>query len=142
MLPPPRGGAQDDAAIVVVPHGGVRSPRAPAAQGHRSSPRCRAHVASSTPLAPQLIRAFGVRLLGLGVAARTLAVTARIPDGKAIAAQIRSEVAERVRALAETGITPGPAAGPVGGRPAPRLFLGPKAKACADVGIRSEQVDL
>ena len=31
------------------------------------------------------------------------AVTARILDGKAVAAQIRSEVSERVRAIAETG---------------------------------------
>jgi methylenetetrahydrofolate dehydrogenase (NADP+)/methenyltetrahydrofolate cyclohydrolase len=71
-----------------------------------------------------------------------LAVTARILDGKAIAAQIRSEVAERVRALAETGITPGLAAVLVGDDQASRIYVGQKHKACADVGIRSEQVDL
>jgi len=69
-------------------------------------------------------------------------VTARILDGKAIAAQIRSEVAERVRALAETGITPGLAAVLVGDDQASRIYVGQKHKACADVGIRSEQVDL
>jgi methylenetetrahydrofolate dehydrogenase (NADP+) / methenyltetrahydrofolate cyclohydrolase len=70
------------------------------------------------------------------------AVTARILDGKAIAAQIRSEVAERVRALAETGITPGLAAVLVGDDQASRIYVGQKHKACADVGIRSEQADL
>jgi methylenetetrahydrofolate dehydrogenase (NADP+) / methenyltetrahydrofolate cyclohydrolase len=70
------------------------------------------------------------------------AVTARILDGKAIAAQIRSEVAERVRALGETGITPGLAAVLVGDDQASRIYVGQKHKACADVGIRSEQVDL
>ena len=69
-------------------------------------------------------------------------MSARILDGKAIAAQIRSEVAERVRALAETGITPGLAAVLVGDDQASRIYVGQKHKACADVGIRSEQVDL
>jgi len=51
-------------------------------------------------------------------------------------------VAERVRALAETGITPGLAAVLVGDDQASRIYVGQKHKACADVGIRSEQVDL
>ena len=70
------------------------------------------------------------------------AVTARILDGKAVAAQIRSEVADRVRHLAERGITPGLAAVLVGDDQASRIYVGAKHKACADVGIRSEQVDL
>ncbi|MFN8234065.1 MAG: bifunctional 5,10-methylenetetrahydrofolate dehydrogenase/5,10-methenyltetrahydrofolate cyclohydrolase [Actinomycetota bacterium] len=69
-------------------------------------------------------------------------MTAQILDGKAIAAQIRSEVAERVRALAERGVTPGLAAVLVGDDQASRIYVGAKHKACADVGIRSEQVDL
>jgi methylenetetrahydrofolate dehydrogenase (NADP+)/methenyltetrahydrofolate cyclohydrolase len=69
-------------------------------------------------------------------------VAAQILDGKAIAAQIRSEVAERVRALAERGVTPGLAAVLVGDDQASRIYVGAKHKACADVGIRSEQVDL
>jgi len=69
-------------------------------------------------------------------------VTARILDGKAVAAQIRSEVAERVRALAEKGIVPGLAAVLVGDDQASRIYVGQKHKACADVGIRSEQIDL
>jgi methylenetetrahydrofolate dehydrogenase (NADP+)/methenyltetrahydrofolate cyclohydrolase len=63
-------------------------------------------------------------------------------DGRAVAAQIRSEVAERVRALAERGITPGLAALLVGEDQASRIYVGAKHKACADVGIRSEQIDL
>jgi methylenetetrahydrofolate dehydrogenase (NADP+)/methenyltetrahydrofolate cyclohydrolase len=70
------------------------------------------------------------------------AVTAEILDGKAIAAQIRSEVAERVQALAERGVVPGLAAVLVGDDQASRIYVGAKHKACADVGIRSEQVDL
>jgi methylenetetrahydrofolate dehydrogenase (NADP+)/methenyltetrahydrofolate cyclohydrolase len=69
-------------------------------------------------------------------------VTARILDGKAVAAQIRTEVSERVRALADSGITPGLAAVLVGDDQASRIYVGQKHKACADVGIRSEQVDL
>jgi methylenetetrahydrofolate dehydrogenase (NADP+)/methenyltetrahydrofolate cyclohydrolase len=71
-----------------------------------------------------------------------MTVTARILDGKAVAAQVRSEVAERVRDLATRGITPGLAAVLVGDDQASRIYVGQKHKACADVGIRSEQIDL
>jgi methylenetetrahydrofolate dehydrogenase (NADP+)/methenyltetrahydrofolate cyclohydrolase len=69
-------------------------------------------------------------------------VAARILDGRAVSAQIRSEVSGRVRALAEKGVTPGLAALLVGDDQASRIYVGAKHKACADVGIRSEQVDL
>ena len=69
-------------------------------------------------------------------------MTATIIDGKAIAAQIRSEVAERVRGLQERGVVPGLAAVLVGDNQASRIYLGSKHKACADVGIRSEEVAL
>jgi methylenetetrahydrofolate dehydrogenase (NADP+)/methenyltetrahydrofolate cyclohydrolase len=69
-------------------------------------------------------------------------VTATIIDGKAIAAQIRSEVAERVQGLQERGVIPGLAAVLVGDDQASRIYVGAKHKASADVGIRSEQVDL
>lgn len=69
-------------------------------------------------------------------------MTATILDGRAIGAQIRSEVAERVRALADRGIVPGLAAVLVGDDEASRIYLGAKHKACADVGMRSEQLDL
>lgn len=69
-------------------------------------------------------------------------MTARILDGKAVAAQVRGEVADRVRHLADRGITPGLAAVLVGDDQASRIYVGQKHKACADVGIRSEQIDL
>ena len=69
-------------------------------------------------------------------------MTARILDGKAVAGQIRIEVADRVRALAERGVTPGLAAVLVGDDQASRIYVGSKHKACADVGIRSEQIDM
>ena len=69
-------------------------------------------------------------------------MTARILDGRAVSAAIRSEVSERVRALSERGVTPGLAAVLVGDDQASRIYVGAKHKACADVGIRSEQVDL
>jgi methylenetetrahydrofolate dehydrogenase (NADP+)/methenyltetrahydrofolate cyclohydrolase len=70
------------------------------------------------------------------------AVTATILDGKAVASQIRSEIAERVRALADRGVQPGLAAVLVGDDEGSRMYLGSKHKACADVGMRSEQLDL
>lgn len=69
-------------------------------------------------------------------------MTATIIDGKAIAAEIRTEVQERVHALAEVGIVPGLAAVLVGNDEASRMYLSSKHKACADVGMRSEQIDL
>jgi len=69
-------------------------------------------------------------------------VSARILDGKALSAEIRAEVAERVRALADSGITPGLAAVLVGDDPASKVYVGAKEKASAEVGIRSERHDL
>lgn len=69
-------------------------------------------------------------------------MTARIIDGKAIAAEVRAEVAERVRALAERGIRPGLAAILVGDHPASKVYVGMKQKACEEAGIYSERVDM
>jgi methylenetetrahydrofolate dehydrogenase (NADP+) / methenyltetrahydrofolate cyclohydrolase len=69
-------------------------------------------------------------------------VTATILDGRSIAAQIRAEITDRVMALVDRGIQPGLAAVLVGDDEASRIYLASKHKACADVGMRSEQVDL
>jgi methylenetetrahydrofolate dehydrogenase (NADP+)/methenyltetrahydrofolate cyclohydrolase len=69
-------------------------------------------------------------------------VSATILDGKAIAAEIRTEISERVHALVERGVQPGLAAVLVGDDEGSRIYLGTKHKACADVGMRSEQIDL
>lgn len=66
-------------------------------------------------------------------------MTARILDGKAIAAQVRAEVAERVAAL---GRKPGLAAVLVGDDPASHIYVGSKRKAAAEVGIASIDADL
>jgi len=68
-------------------------------------------------------------------------VTAKIIDGKAIAASIRSDVAERVRALAARGVTPGLAAVLVGDDPPSKIYVAGKQKASEEVGIRSQRVD-
>ena len=63
-------------------------------------------------------------------------------DGKAIAASVRSDVAKEVAALKEQGITPGMAVVIVGDDPASRIYVNNKKKACAEVGIYSEEYAL
>ena len=69
-------------------------------------------------------------------------MTATILDGRAIAAQIKAQVAERAMALVDRGIQPGLAAVLVGADEASRIYVGAKHKACSEVGMRSEQVDM
>jgi methylenetetrahydrofolate dehydrogenase (NADP+)/methenyltetrahydrofolate cyclohydrolase len=69
-------------------------------------------------------------------------MTARVIDGKAMAADIRAEVAERVRALNDRGVTPGLAAVLVGDDEPSRIYVGAKQKASAEVGIHSERHEL
>ncbi len=59
-----------------------------------------------------------------------------------MAADIRAEVAERVRALAAGGRPPGLAAVLVGDDPASRVYVTAKQKDSAEVGIASERVEL
>lgn len=66
-----------------------------------------------------------------------LAPTAKIIDGAAVAAAIRAECKERVRALAARGIQPGLAVILVGSDPASAVYVRNKIRACAEVGIRS-----
>ena len=69
-------------------------------------------------------------------------MTATVIDGKAMAAEIRREVAERVAKLAARGVTPGLAAVLVGDDEPSRIYVGAKERACAEVGIRSERHEL
>lgn len=64
-------------------------------------------------------------------------MTAKLIDGKKLAAQIRGECSGRVRALAQHGVTPGLAVILVGDDPASAVYVGKKIKACEAVGIRS-----
>ena len=65
---------------------------------------------------------------------------ARVLDGAAIAAAIKQEVAEEVRALAERGIRPGLAAVLVGNVAASEIYVRSKVQSCADLGIFSELI--
>jgi len=69
-------------------------------------------------------------------------MAARIIDGKVVAADIRSEVAERVRELVAAGRQPGLAAVLVGDDPASHVYVSAKQKDCAEVGIASQRVEL
>ncbi|MBR4710643.1 MAG: bifunctional methylenetetrahydrofolate dehydrogenase/methenyltetrahydrofolate cyclohydrolase FolD [Clostridia bacterium] len=61
-------------------------------------------------------------------------------DGKALAMQIREELAERVRALKERGVTPGLAVILVGDDPASEIYVRNKGIACEKAGMRSETI--
>jgi methylenetetrahydrofolate dehydrogenase (NADP+) / methenyltetrahydrofolate cyclohydrolase len=64
----------------------------------------------------------------------------RVLDGAAIAAGIKEEVAEQVRALAAEGIRPGLAAVLVGHVPASEIYVRSKVQTCADLGLFSELI--
>lgn len=63
----------------------------------------------------------------------------KIIDGKAIAAETRAQVAEKVARLKEQGVTPGLAVVLVGNNPASRTYVTSKEKDCSKVGIHSEE---
>jgi methylenetetrahydrofolate dehydrogenase (NADP+) / methenyltetrahydrofolate cyclohydrolase len=69
-------------------------------------------------------------------------VTARILDGKATAAAIKRELAERVDKLRAQGVVPGLATVLVGDDPGSRWYVAGKHRDCAEVGINSIRVDL
>lgn len=61
--------------------------------------------------------------------------TARILDGKALAAVVRAEVKEQVSALLASGVTPGLAVVLVGEDPASQIYVRNKTRAGQEVGI-------
>ncbi len=64
---------------------------------------------------------------------------ATIIDGKAIAAKIRAELKASVAELGAKGVVPGLAVVLVGEDPASKVYVSMKEKACADVGIFSDE---
>lgn len=64
---------------------------------------------------------------------------ATVIDGKAIAAKIRGEIAADAALLKGKGVTPGLAVVLVGEDPASKVYVSMKEKACADVGIFSDE---
>jgi methylenetetrahydrofolate dehydrogenase (NADP+) / methenyltetrahydrofolate cyclohydrolase len=69
-------------------------------------------------------------------------MSAQLIDGKAIAAEVRGEVAMRTSELAARGLTPGLATVLVGEDPGSRVYVAAKRKACAEVGIKAWDHDL
>ena len=69
-------------------------------------------------------------------------MTARLIRGTEIAAEIREELAARVRALKAQGIVPGLATILVGEDPASQSYVRAKNKTAHDLGIHSEQHNL
>ena len=69
-------------------------------------------------------------------------MTAQILDGKATAAAIKSELAQRVTALAARGVRPGLGTLLVGEDPGSVSYVAGKHRDCAEVGIASIREDL
>ena len=65
---------------------------------------------------------------------------ARVLDGTAIAAAIKQEVAEEVKALAAKGIKPGLAAVLVGNVAASQIYVRSKVQSCEELGIYSDLI--
>ncbi|WP_444657772.1 bifunctional methylenetetrahydrofolate dehydrogenase/methenyltetrahydrofolate cyclohydrolase FolD [Caproiciproducens sp. R2] len=67
---------------------------------------------------------------------------AKYIDGKAVAAEIRAQLALEVEKMVRFGVTPGLAVVIVGDDPASRTYVNNKKKACAQAGIYSEEYAL
>lgn len=63
-------------------------------------------------------------------------------DGKKIAAEVRQDIAKQVETLKARGVTPGLAVVIVGSDPASQVYVRNKHKACAEVGMYSEVIEL
>jgi methylenetetrahydrofolate dehydrogenase (NADP+)/methenyltetrahydrofolate cyclohydrolase len=69
-------------------------------------------------------------------------MSARIIDGKALAASIREDVAARAQALRARGVVPGLAVVLVGEDPASQIYVRNKAQACEKAGLYSREIRL
>ncbi|MEW9526943.1 bifunctional methylenetetrahydrofolate dehydrogenase/methenyltetrahydrofolate cyclohydrolase [Microbispora sp. NPDC049125] len=69
-------------------------------------------------------------------------MSAQILDGKATAARVKAGLAERVKALAAEGVTPGLGTILVGDDPGSQIYVAGKHRDCAEVGITSIRKDL
>ena len=64
-------------------------------------------------------------------------MSARILDGKALAASVRASVKQAVAGLAKRGVQPGLAVVLAGSNPASWIYVRNKARACEETGVRS-----
>ncbi len=69
-------------------------------------------------------------------------MTAEIIDGKAVALKVREHWKDRADALKAKGVLPGLAVIIVGDNPASRVYVRNKVKACHDLGLHSEMIEL
>jgi len=68
--------------------------------------------------------------------------TPRILDGKSVAATVLDECRAEAAALKAAGITPGLAVVLVGDDPASQVYVGSKARTCAELGFHSRKIEL
>jgi methylenetetrahydrofolate dehydrogenase (NADP+)/methenyltetrahydrofolate cyclohydrolase len=66
----------------------------------------------------------------------------RLLDGKKVAAQIKSELSQEIRTLRAEDVIPGLATVLVGGNPASGFYVASKIRACRELGMHSEAVEL
>jgi methylenetetrahydrofolate dehydrogenase (NADP+)/methenyltetrahydrofolate cyclohydrolase len=66
----------------------------------------------------------------------------RLLDGKKVAAQIKSELSQEIRTLRAEDVIPGLATVLVGGNAASRFYVASKVRACRELGMHSEAVEL
>jgi methylenetetrahydrofolate dehydrogenase (NADP+)/methenyltetrahydrofolate cyclohydrolase len=69
-------------------------------------------------------------------------VHTRTIDGQAIAREFREGLMRRVGALASKGVRPGLAVVQVGNHPASKVYVRNKIRACSEVGLHSEHIEL
>ena len=69
-------------------------------------------------------------------------VHTRTIDGQAIARELREGLMRRVGALAAKGVHPGLAVVQVGNHPASKVYVRNKIRACSEVGLHSEHIEL
>ena len=67
---------------------------------------------------------------------------AQILDGKVMSAELRAEIAQRVAALKERGVTPGLAVILVGNNSASEIYVRNKGKGCEETGMYSRTINL
>ena len=67
-------------------------------------------------------------------------MAAALLDGKSMSAELRSEIARRVAAMKERGVTPGLAVILVGNDPASEIYVRNKGRGCEEVGMLSRTI--
>src|SRR5438270_142645 len=127
----------------------TRTSRSPTASRYWPRPACApwpnpaARSATTWSSRPPRPRASRCTLLAYGTSTtKGTDVTAQVLDGKALAAEIRAELTQRVAALAARGVVPGLGTVLVGDDPGSRAYVNGKHRDCAQVGIASLRRDL